>query len=124
MRTLPAQPAVVPNWTILTNHAHVLVCISMDPTVRLAEVARSGAPVSYDELAAFTRERIQEHGAHWRKNASDPGQDRALTREVIERLVALSLARREGDQIFPLPAVGRYALSSNEAGPDGQLSLF
>jgi hypothetical protein len=29
---------------------------------------------------------------------------------VIERLCALGLARREGDLIFPLPAIGRYGL--------------
>lgn len=33
-------PASVPNWTFLTNHAHVLVCIAQDPDVRLAEIAR------------------------------------------------------------------------------------
>lgn len=26
-------------WTFLTNHAHVLVCIARDPSVRLREVA-------------------------------------------------------------------------------------
>ena len=26
-------------WTFLTNHAHVLLCISKDPTVRLKDVA-------------------------------------------------------------------------------------
>jgi len=37
-------PAPVPdapraNWTFLTNHGHVLVCISQNPDVRLAEIA-------------------------------------------------------------------------------------
>lgn len=27
-------------WTFLTNHAHVLLCIARDPGVRLTEVAR------------------------------------------------------------------------------------
>lgn len=26
-------------WTFLTNHAHILLCISNDPTIRLREVA-------------------------------------------------------------------------------------
>jgi len=30
----------VPEWTFLTNHAHVLLCITQNPQVRLAEVAR------------------------------------------------------------------------------------
>jgi predicted transcriptional regulator len=29
----------VPDWTFLTNHAHVLVCVARDPGVRLRDVA-------------------------------------------------------------------------------------
>jgi Mn-dependent DtxR family transcriptional regulator len=39
-RELPPPPAVVPSWTFLTNHAHVLVCIVQNSEVRLAEIAR------------------------------------------------------------------------------------
>ena len=35
-----SQPAEVPSWTFLTNHAHVLLCIVQDPEIRLAEIAR------------------------------------------------------------------------------------
>lgn len=28
------------NWTFLTNHSHVLICIAQQPDVRLSEVAR------------------------------------------------------------------------------------
>lgn len=28
-----------PTWTFFTNHAHVLFCISVDPTVRMRDVA-------------------------------------------------------------------------------------
>ena len=35
-----APPAVVPSWTFLTNHAHVLLCIVQNSEVRLAEIAR------------------------------------------------------------------------------------
>lgn len=31
---------VVPTWTFLTNHAHVLLCIAKDPRVRLTDIAR------------------------------------------------------------------------------------
>lgn len=30
----------MPNWTFLTNHAHVLLCIAQNSEVRLAEIAR------------------------------------------------------------------------------------
>ena len=39
-RRLAAAPASVPDWTFLTNHAHVLLCITQDPQVRLTDVAR------------------------------------------------------------------------------------
>ncbi|MDQ1287353.1 MAG: hypothetical protein QG622_918 [Actinomycetota bacterium] len=29
----------VPDWTFLTNHAHVLLCIARDPGIRLRDVA-------------------------------------------------------------------------------------
>jgi MarR family len=31
----------VPNWTFLTNHARVLLCIAHDPGVRLRDIAAS-----------------------------------------------------------------------------------
>ena len=39
-RTTKTTSAEVPNWTFLTNHAHVLLCIAQNPEVRLAEMAR------------------------------------------------------------------------------------
>ena len=41
--TSPATPPDPPNaaqWTFLTNHAHVLVCIAQDPNIRIADIAR------------------------------------------------------------------------------------
>ena len=34
------QPAEVPAWTFLSNHAHVLICLAQNAEVRLAEIAR------------------------------------------------------------------------------------
>jgi len=39
-KELPSPPALIPPWTFLTNHAHVLVCIAQNSEVRLAEIAR------------------------------------------------------------------------------------
>jgi predicted transcriptional regulator len=38
-----------PSWTFLTNHAHVLICLSADPDLRLRDVA---ARVGITERAA------------------------------------------------------------------------
>lgn len=35
--TAPAKPKKA--WTFLTNHGHVLVCISQNPDVRISEIA-------------------------------------------------------------------------------------
>ncbi len=32
-------PAARPSWTFLTNHAHVLLCLSREPEVRMREIA-------------------------------------------------------------------------------------
>lgn len=32
-------PEEIPEWTFLSNHAHVLICISQQPDIRLSEVA-------------------------------------------------------------------------------------
>lgn len=37
---MPSPPALIPPWTFLTNHAHVLVCSAQNSEVRLAEIAR------------------------------------------------------------------------------------
>jgi predicted transcriptional regulator len=39
---MPKKPATAEtsqNWTFLSNHAHVLVCVAKNPDVRLSEVA-------------------------------------------------------------------------------------
>ena len=35
----PATSETSQNWTFLSNHAHVLVCVAKNPDVRLSEVA-------------------------------------------------------------------------------------
>lgn len=38
-RAVRSAPALQPDWTFLTNHAHVLLCIARDPEARMREVA-------------------------------------------------------------------------------------
>ena len=40
-RANAAAPAAPGEWTFLTNHAHVLLCIAADPEIRLRDVAVS-----------------------------------------------------------------------------------
>ncbi len=39
-KKIPEKP-VQNDWTFLTNHAHVLLCIASDPEVRLLDVAKA-----------------------------------------------------------------------------------
>ena len=91
---------------------HLTLLLATFLAGRLRESA--GATVTCDALVARTQDFITGHYKHWRKDVRDPGQDRVLSRMVIERLCALGLARRDGDLLFPLPAIGRYGLREEE----------
>ncbi len=83
-----------------------------------------GTAVTFETFVARTTALIAEHHRRWRKNARDPGQDRALAALVIERLEGLALLRREGDLIRPLPVIGRYGLREEAAGGKEEADLF
>jgi len=36
----PAQPDERPDWTFLTNHGHVLICLAQDADLRIKDVAQ------------------------------------------------------------------------------------
>ena len=38
-RPAPAVAAARPSWTFLTNHAHVLLCLTREPEVRMRDIA-------------------------------------------------------------------------------------
>jgi hypothetical protein len=46
---LALYDVLMPDWTFLTNHAHVLICVSRDPGIRLRDI---GASVGITEGAA------------------------------------------------------------------------
>ncbi|MEP6672522.1 MAG: TIGR02678 family protein [Chthoniobacter sp.] len=87
---------------------HITLLLATFLAGRLRE--SPGVSVGFDTLVARTSNFIAVHYKHWRKDVREQGQDRALTRMVVERLCALRLMRQEGDLLFPLPAIGRYGL--------------
>ena len=50
------------------------------------------------------------YGRYWKKAAREPGAERELARNALERLGALRLVELTPAGIQPLPAIGRYAL--------------
>jgi uncharacterized protein (TIGR02678 family) len=81
----------------------------------LADRLRADAAftTSVDDLVRYTRSRIREHRAHWRKEITQPGADRLFTARVLTRLAGLALVRiGTGGVVQPLPAIGRYAMAA------------
>jgi uncharacterized protein (TIGR02678 family) len=77
-------------------------------TLLLAEHLAAAGPRSRADLDAHLRELAGRHRTHWRKSAGEPGGAEALCALAIDRLVALRLARVDGDVVTPLPALARF----------------
>lgn len=85
-------PAERASWTFLTNHMHVLLCISRDPSIRLRDVAalvgiteRAAQSIVADLVASgyMTRTRIG------RRNRYEVHHDLPL-RHPLERMHSVS----------------------------------
>jgi uncharacterized protein (TIGR02678 family) len=81
-------------------------------TLLLAEhlAASGGAAVPVADLEAHVAALAGAHRTHWRKGATEPGAERALTAQALDRLVALRLARRTAEGVVALPALSRFRL--------------
>ncbi len=69
-----------------------------------------GETVPVRELEEAVKGWMVRYGRFWKKAAREPGAERELCRQALERLVALRLAEARGADIRPLPAIGRYAM--------------
>jgi uncharacterized protein (TIGR02678 family) len=89
----------------------------------LAEHGRThpGEPLSRAQLHRITAELAAEHGRYWRRDAREPGAEKELTEQALERLEALRLVHRTPGGVVPLAAVGRFALAGVHlpGGDDG-----
>ncbi len=76
----------------------------------LADRLRAGhaGPVTLDVLTAHMVVLVNTHRRHWRKDATLPGGERALTVQAVRRLAALGLAQDGPGGIVPLPALARF----------------
>jgi predicted ArsR family transcriptional regulator len=92
------------NWTFLTNHAQVLVCIAHDPCIRLRElgdrigITERAAHRIVGELAAagyITRER-QGRRNRYTINAQSPLPDPVAREQNIGQLLALLTRTPDG----------------------------
>ncbi len=92
----------------------------------LAEHARCkpGTPVSRAALERRTAALIAEHAKHWRKGVREPGAERNLTEQTLERLLGLGLVREVSEGVVPMAAVGRYALVELKPSAEQNQSQF
>jgi uncharacterized protein (TIGR02678 family) len=82
-------------------------------TLLLAEHL-AGRSVAVADLQRFLREQAAVHTAYWRRTAREPGAEIDLTEQALQRLEALKLVRRTGDEAHALPALSRYAVGEPE----------
>jgi uncharacterized protein (TIGR02678 family) len=75
-------------------------------------LAGRDGPVEVSELHTLVRRLAQEHRSYWRQSTREPGAELGLVEHALERLVALRLLRRDGDQVLPLAALGRFGLDT------------
>jgi DNA-binding Lrp family transcriptional regulator len=57
---VPEAPPARPGWTFLSNHAHVLICVSADPTARIQDIA-ARVGITYRGVQRILRE-LEEAG--------------------------------------------------------------
>lgn len=92
----------------------------------LAERAKAlgaAGTVPRAELEDAVRGWMARYGRFWKKAAREPGAERELCRNALERLAALRLAELTVEGIRPLPAIGRYAMGETLLPPEEELDL-
>ena len=67
-----------------------------------------GDIVPFALVEQFLAAQAQKNRGFWRKDATAPGSEVVLAREVIRRLASLDLVRRLPDGVVVMPAIHRY----------------
>jgi len=87
-----------------------------------------GEVIPVGVIEQFLATQAQTFRKFWRKDATAPGGETALTREVLHRLEALDLVRRLESGVLPMPAIHRYRHELRSREPVGisspELPLF
>jgi DNA-binding Lrp family transcriptional regulator len=96
---MPASPAR--HWTFLSNHAHVLVCLALDPDARLRDVALSVGITEravqkivsdLEEAGAIVRERAGRRNSY-RLDLDVPLRHALESHRTVGTLLSLVLDR-------------------------------
>ncbi len=111
------------------GHLTLLVAEYLATSARRDAAAGVGplSAVGWAALESHTAELVAEHKSYWRRDVNEPGAEKRLAKQAVERLEALRLVRLTADGVQPRPALGRYALvepEKPEAEPAASLPLF
>lgn len=85
---------------------------------RLVEAGSAG--LAPRELEDRVRTWARRYRRYWRKGAREPGAEREIAEQAVERLEALRLVRREGDRVVPRPALARFRLLHPERAAENR----
>lgn len=95
------------------GHAALLLAEELCRHLRHPE-NRPETAIPLSRLEQFIHRCAQTHGHQWRRDAREPAGQRQLLRNVLHRMEALDLLRRQGEFITPLPAIARYRLQETD----------
>ena len=104
------------------GHAALLLAEFLIPYIVTDETARAprrGPGVSKLRLEQYLAVQATEHKSRWRRDSQEPAGLHKLLEDVLSRLEALCLIRRDDDTVVPLPALARYRLDSGAAHGQG-----
>ncbi|MHC4892936.1 MAG: helix-turn-helix transcriptional regulator [Planctomycetota bacterium] len=105
------QTAPAPRWSLLSNHAHVLVCLALDPDIRLRVAAehigitqRSVQNILHDlEVEGLVTRERQGRRNHYSLNLDQPLRHPLEAHRTVGELVEMLVADREPEG---LPGLG------------------
>lgn len=69
------------------------------------------------DVVEYLRQAKGRFGRYWRRSAREPGAEHELTDIVLERLEQLQLVVRDGEVLWPLPALARFAAGEADIRP-------
>lgn len=100
-----------PRWSLLSNHAHVLVCLALDPDIRLRVAAerigitqRSVQNILHDlEVEGLVTRERQGRRNHYRLNLDQPLRHPLEAHRTVGELVAMLVGDR---RVEGLPELG------------------
>lgn len=98
------------NWTFLTNHSHVLLCLAEDPEMRLRDVAErvgiteravQSIVLDLEQAKVVTRHRVgrrNHYQLHLNHQLHHPVEEHCVVSDLVKMVHARKRSKRKADQ--------------------------